>query len=813
MWKPLRKIRIRRKQFQKEFFARSRFDSWPRNLYFRNGARVFLLLALTWLSLVLTPGRLSYDPFFDVREGSVADRDVVAPFDFTVYKSATELAAERKAASDAVKPVLEYLPGVRETVVSDLLAFYDRIQKLRTDGALAKEILSWEKYVKRNSRNREGFHIKPIVLSELYAIDSLLSLSDEEIIFLLDPVRCNLVRSRLKDFLVSRLRDGVISDEALARIENQEVLLRQEGEEEVLARGELLSVAQVLEQAVSLVVDQDYPEVSKSLFMQTLRRFLRPNIIYNLTETDRRRQLATAAVKLTRDEIVLKEEKIIGRGERVTPSQMERLQNLKAEMEKQELLGGETNQFKRNLGIALVYLGLLLALGLYIFLYRREEYEKYSSLMIVALSLLLVQTATWFILGNEALPIYLVPVAIASMLISYLIDDQIAVAASFCLALMLGVQANFSISMVLLSLGAGLTAAVSVRRVESRKGQYVPILYVVAAYLLILLAIDYGYRGEEIRNVMVASGWCAVNATVATFITIALVPLFESLFRITSNFTLLELGDLNRPLLKRLALEAPGTYHHSIIIGSLAEAAAAGIEANPIYARVASYYHDIGKLKQPYYFIENQSGRPNPHNKLNPKMSSLIISNHGKEGVELARKAKLPECIIDVIRQHHGDQAISFFYSKEKERNPETTLEKGDFCYPGPRPLSREAAIIMLADAAESATRTLSDPSVNRIRTLIKGLVEARLRDGQLDNVDLTLRDLNRICEEFVNILIGVHHSRIDYPPKPEKARDAGRTAAKDAHSPESDDEDSAGGALYSAEKDDSRTSQGSRSE
>ncbi|MFH1070540.1 MAG: HDIG domain-containing metalloprotein [Candidatus Glassbacteria bacterium] len=808
----IRKFRSRRKRFQKWFLAWSRLESWPKNLYFRLSTRLFLLLALTGLSLVLTSSRRAYNPFFDIREGSVADRDIIAPFDFPVYKNESELAQERAAAAAAVRPVIEYLPEVRETVVSDLLAFFDKIQKLRKTSAVAKQIVSWDKFVKRSGQQQARFTIKPVVLNELYAIDSLLSLSDEEIVYLLDPVRSNLVRNRLKDFLSTRLRDGVISDEALKRITNQEVLVRRESEEKVLVRGELLSVERVQEQAMSLVVDPDYPEVSKSLLIQTLRRFLKLDLIYNLTETDRQRQLAAAAVKLTRDEIVLEEEKIIGRGERITLRQMERLQNLKAELEKRQLLSGERNQLRRELGISLVYLSILFSLGLYLFLYHREVYEKYSSLLIIALSFVLVQTIAWYVLGSEELPSYLVPVVIASILISYLLDDQIALASTFCLALVLAVQANFSISILILALGAGATAAISVRRVESRKGQYVPIIYISAVYLLILFALDYGYRGEELQSVMVAAGWCGVNATVSTFITIALLPLFESLFKITSNFTLLELGDLNRPLLKRLALEAPGTYHHSIIIGSLAEAAAAGIGANPVYARVASYYHDIGKIKQPLYFIENQSGRPNPHDKLNPKMSSLIISNHVKEGVELARRARLPECIIDVIRQHHGDQSISFFYSKEKEQNPGTTLREGDFCYPGPRPMTREAAIIMIADAAESAARTLSEPSVNRIRTLIKSLIEAKLQDGQLDNVELTLRDIHRIREEFVNILIGVHHSRIDYPPKQEKARDASQTAVEAEAPVEPDDQDNPRSALYSAEKDDSRNSQGSRS-
>ena len=768
-----RKIRLRFKKSIKWFKGWSRIETWPQNIFYHHGVRIFLLLSLAWLALVLTPGRRTNDPFFDVQAGSVADRDVTAPFDFPVHKSQTELEQERREAADRVKPVLEFLPGVRDVAIQEESLFFDLLKKIRSDTLVKKSLVSWNRYLDLTRNQNKKFKIKPVVLQYLYSADSLLTLSDDEIIYLFDPVRSSLLRNRLKDYLVSRLREGIISDAALSRIENEEVLLRRDGEEKVVESSSLNSLSRVIEQSMSEVIDPEYQEVSKSLFVQELRRFIRANIIYNWTETERLRQVAAAAVKPVRDEMVLKDEKILSRGEKVTPEQMERLDNLSAELEKRELVTGEADQIRHGLGIFTVYLLLLLILGIYIYFYQREDYQRFSKLLIIAISIALVLLCSSLILGRPELPGYLIPVAVAAMLIAYLLDDQLAMVATFCLSLMIGVQANFSSYLVLLSLAGGIAAAISVRRIESRRAQYLPILYVAAAYVLVLFAVDFAYRGEDFNTVLRSAGWCTLNATLSTFIAIPLLPLFESVFKITSNFTLLELGDLNRPLLKRLSLEAPGTYHHSLIIGSLAEAAAAGIGANPIYARVASYYHDIGKMRKPEYFIENQSGKPNPHNKLSPKMSSLIIASHVKEGVDLARKARLPECIIDIIREHHGNQPISFFYSKEKEQNPDTTLREGDFCYPGPKPMSKEAAIIMLADAVESASRSLSEPTVSRIKSLIRGLIEAKLRDGQLDYADLTLRDLTRIGDEFFNILIGVHHHRIEYPSSGEKPQDA----------------------------------------
>ena len=504
---------------------------------------------------------------------------------------------------------------------------------------------------------------------------------------------------------------------------------------------------------------------------------------------------------------MLEEEKIIGRGERVSPEQMEKLNNLRDRIDARSR--DQHSYLRNDMGLYLIYLAVFLCIGLFLFFYQRKIYEQFHLLLIISISLLLVLSFSYLmlsfshlILSSPELSNYLIPAAICSMLVAYLIDNQVAMISTFALALILGVQAGLSFITMLLALLGGVGGAVSVRGITSRRGQYLSILYITGAYLIGILALDYGMRGENIFRIATASGWSLLNAFVCTMVTVGLLPLFEYVFKITSDFTLLELSDLNRPLLKRMAIQAPGTYHHSIILGNLAEAAAASIGANPIYARVASYYHDIGKLKKPQYFIENQTGKSNPHNKLSPKMSSLIIASHIKEGIELARKAKLPECIIDVISQHHGNTPISFFYTKEREQNPNTTLDEQDFCYPGPRPLSKEAAIIMLADAVESTSRVLSEPTPSRIKGLIKKAIDDKLHKRQLDLADLTLKDLNFIAEEFLTILIGVHHQRLEYPPSLEKASNAKAKSGRNKGSLGTDSEN-AGKVGYSSQRDD----------
>jgi len=772
---------------------------WYSRSYVRHGSRALLVVILAGLSLLLTPGRGPTDFFLGLEVGRVADRDVIAPFEFSVYKSEEALGSERTEAADKVLPVLEFIPQVKERVLQDLNGFFDELKGIAIDTALADEIISWDTYKGQGAAMSAEFKIGPQLLNSLYSIDPDLSLSDEEIIYLLDSERRRELRKSLQNFLVQHLNEGLIGGELAEEIDGRLVRLGRDDGERQVPINELTHVDQVLDQAREVVVDPEYPELSRNLFIETLRRFIRPNIVYNLPETERLRRQATEQIKSTRDQAVLEGEKIIGRGERISPEQMEKLNNLRARI---EAISKDQHSYWRNdTGLFLIYLVAFLFIGLFLYYHQRSTYEQFYLLLIISISLLLVLGFSYLILSSPQLSNYLIPVAICSMLVAYLIDDRVAMVATFAMALILGVQAGFSFITMIMALLGGLAGAFSERGITSRRVQYLSILYITAAYLVGILAIDYGIKGEKFAALATASGWSLLNAFVSTVVTMGLLPLFEYVFKITSNFSLLELSDLNRPLLKRMALEAPGTYHHSIILGNLGEAAAAGIGANPIYARVAAYYHDIGKLKKPQYFIENQSGKSNPHDKLNPKMSSLIIASHVKEGIELARKAKLPQCIIDVIGQHHGNTPISFFFTKEKELNPKTTLDEDDFCYPGPRPRSKEAAIIMLADAVESASRVLSDPTPSRIKGLIKGIIDDKLHGGQLDQADLTLRDLNRIAEEFLTILIGVHHQRIDYPSSTEKAPDAKARPPRNRGAPGSNSEN-AGRVTHSSQRD-----------
>ncbi len=315
--------------------------------------------------------------------------------------------------------------------------------------------------------------------------------------------------------------------------------------------------------------------------------------------------------------------------------------------------------------------------------------------------------------------------------------------------------------------GTAASLGARVARRRSHTWAYIAIIagaYVVAAVTLGLL------RSREAPEIMAAAVWGTMNAVASALIAVGFLPLFESFTRITTDQTLLELTDMNHPLLQRLQREAAGTFAHSLNVANLAEAAARAIDADALLTRVGSYFHDIGKMLKPQYYIENQPHGRNPHDKLKPATSAAIVRGHVLDGMKLAEEAKLPGSVKAFIAEHHGTQAISFFYDRARELDPGAEPDARDYAYPGPRPRSRETAIVMLADSVESAARVLPDPTSDRIRALVDRIVEAKMSQGQLDETPLTLGEISRIKEQFVVGLSGMYHQRIDYPTIREEA-------------------------------------------
>jgi cyclic-di-AMP phosphodiesterase PgpH len=428
------------------------------------------------------------------------------------------------------------------------------------------------------------------------------------------------------------------------------------------------------------------------------------------------------------------------------------------------------------LGVALLVALLLAALYTYVRALQPKEVARPRSLLLIATILLIVLLLTRYgLVVIQALYQMLphtpfsamraaLPIPLGGVLFTVLFNSRLAFAGSLSLTILTGLMLAAPLPYFMYTFVGSLVGIFALAGRQERTAFFRAggAIGVANAYTVAALALLEGNTATLAADVVGG----IVNGLMVAVLATGLLPLLEQPFGRTTVFTLLELSNLNEPILKHLVMAAPGTYHHSIMVGTLAEAAAEAIAANALLCRVGSYYHDIGKTRHPTYFIENNADAASRHQKLAPSLSRAIVMSHVKEGIEIAREHGLPDVLVDMIPQHHGTRLVSFFYRRAKEAADPglQAVNEEDYRYPGPKPQTREAAILMLADAVEAATHTLTDPTPARIRGAVQKIINAIFVDGQLDECDLTLRDLHLIANSFVRILTGFFHQRIEYP-------------------------------------------------
>jgi hypothetical protein len=510
-----------------------------------------------------------------------------------------------------------------------------------------------------------------------------------------------------------------------------------------------------------------------------LVKSLVPNVTYNGEATERKRRESRDAVSPALFQ-VKRGEMIVRVGERVTPEQATKLATVA------EARAGINRLFM----VAGIF---MLVLVFFYFPYRfaRKNIRKFSPANKDIILLSLVTISSFFVMKlalmvstamGGAFPsidtriyFYLFPFAAAPMIIRIILNSEVALVYCAICAPLLGVMYDSSIMVVLYALLGGIVGAHGVRQCQDRGT-----IYVAGLKLCVVngaMAVAFQLLNDTVLSMqsLYSLGFALAGGVLNAAVVIGVIPVLEAVFQYTTDIKLLELTNLHAPLLRDLMIKAPGTYHHSVVVGTMAEAAAEAIHANPLLARVAAYYHDIGKLAKPQYFIENAVPGENRHDRLSPNMSALILTSHVKEGVELAKEHHLGRPIIDIIRQSHGTALISFFYQKAKNlADPEVqNITERDFRYPGPKPQTREAGLVMLADCVEAASRTLADPTPARIQGMVQKIINNIFIDGQLDECELTLKNLHEIARSFNRILCGIHHHRIDYPEPVFKERKA----------------------------------------
>ncbi|HMQ68406.1 MAG TPA: HDIG domain-containing protein [Ignavibacteria bacterium] len=409
---------------------------------------------------------------------------------------------------------------------------------------------------------------------------------------------------------------------------------------------------------------------------------------------------------------------------------------------------------------------LIIILALFLYYIRFDVYnDNYKLILILSLILIVGVFSYLSMILNLNAPIeLLIFVPVASILLTIIFDSRLAFYTVTIICFVVASIRGGDYSICFISFCGSVLAIFSERDIKNRSQIFRSFFFILIGYTFSILAVNL-IRIEETQKLWMKLTFGGVNAIMSPLIAYGLLIFYEKVFKITTDLTLLELSDFNHPLLKELSSKAPGTFHHSIIMGNLSEAAAESIGANQILARVGCYYHDIGKISKPQFFIENQLDQNNRHNELNPSMSTKIIIAHVKDGIEMAKKYKLPDKIVEFIPMHHGTTLVSYFYDKARNASKEEIFDYS-YRYPGPKPQTKETGIVMLADAIEASTRTIEDPSPQKLENKIREVIRNRFMEGELDECDLTLKDLTKIKESFLKILVGIHHHRIKYPDK-----------------------------------------------
>jgi cyclic-di-AMP phosphodiesterase PgpH len=714
---------------------------WP-DAALHHGFRVALLLGLVFLMQVLFPV-VPVPNFPEVERGMVPQQDIIAEVGFTIPKSDAELAQERDDAAAAVPPVFRYDPSAEDSMLV-------RVRRFMTHVDSAARVADTELERQQAIRQLLTAYGFPVGADAL----TLLSLPGN---------RATLLRS-LESVIRQVMPQGLVSSTDFEDSPDQHWVLIREDTERILPRDSMLSQGYLLSRAGQFL-PADSPPGMFDFQRLVLIRFFDGSIRLDRARTQAARDQARQAVLTYRGE-VLRGERVIAAHEPVRERELERIEAYRQHLIAVGQLGDGAARRAPVVGMFVLNLLILSIIGFLLFFYRPELYLDVRQVVLLAVLVASLAAAAAAV-GRTDAPVELVPIAFPALVIAVLWDGRLALNVALVLAALLAVQAPFLTmsSRVLLLLG-GSAAALSVRVVRRRAqglilGVVVALVYAVAIIALGLL------RSHEPGAVVTGIMWGAANGVASALIAMGFLPLFEAWTRITTDQTLLELTDLNRPLLKRLSLEASGTYAHSINVANLGEAAARAVNANALLVRVGAYYHDIGKMGAPQYFVENQARGRNPHDQLDPRRSAQIVRAHVTEGMKMAEQAKLPDSVKSFIPEHHGTQLIGFFYDLAREANPEAELDPADFAYGGPKPRSVETAILMMADSIESAAKAMQDPTAERIRELVDRIVEGKTAQGQLDEAPLTMRDIVRIKEQFVAVLMGMYHHRLDYPTRP----------------------------------------------
>jgi len=670
-------------------------------------------------------------------------QDLIAPFAFAIQKNKADYEREQDLARQNVLPV--FRRQSERFSVETYSAFYNALaDSLKL--ALAK--------------------------GRLDSNTTLLGLNNQERTLLLRDFAQSVEKNKVQQSLLlslprvlqspiqALLNDGILN-EPKSSFKRSEFVIRSqnEREEKVLKFSTVRDSLEVYETLRELLLQKFNSPTNDTLqlALKLVAPFLRPNIFYDEAQTLADQERAANQVPLGAG-IVRQNEKIISRGELITPELKRKLDSfIQAKMER-EMPSGALQLYIGRILIIFIIIGVFTT---YLYIARPKIWRDNAMLLLLFSITLIELVAVWYSLQFENLSPYIVPIGLASILFTVIFDSRVGFFATVTVALLAGTIRGNDFPFALATIFAGSLGVFATRGIRKRSQVFAPVLLVFVGYAVSILAFNFS-RLASLNEILNDLQFAAMSS-ILCFLVYPILLLIEKVFGITTDMTLMELSDLNHPLLREMATKAPGTYAHTMQVSLLAEEAATAIGANPLLCRVGAYFHDIGKTAEADYFTENQNGK-NLHDHLQATTSGRIIADHVKRGLVIGRQHKLPEEVIDFIPEHHGTTIIHFFYDKALKTLPPEKINIEDFRYPGPKPRRKETAIVMLADSVEASVRSLTNPTEETIGQIIDTVIRKRLDENQFNESDLTFSDLERIKQSFIKTLVANKHKRIKYP-------------------------------------------------
>lgn len=756
------------------------------SLKYNHYIQAAILLAFLGVLIISVPKSSFKDSInYKIDEPWQAD-DLTAPYTFPIKKSEEEIEKERETIRESTPPIFHLDNNANVQVQNRLDSLFQYMQPLST----AYE--EWQSAKEDEQADSGQDSIRVVQMKNQAPV----SLSNEEWQTLLEnydtvhsqnrPAENNQsfadpsLKSQLSSLASTLLDDGIIN-RSKSELSTDEITVRnlEKSTEQTLNMVNLRDIAEAREFA-QYRISRNFYEALAKVGSQLFNYIIQPNLIYNQQETQNRINEAMADISTSKG-AVAQGQVIIRRGDIVTQEKYNMLQSL-AQARSQN-----ATDLERWLGYGgdiIAIVSILTIFFFYLYLYRRYIFADNSMLLLVLIAMAIICIASSVVYQFDNISPYIVPVAIAPIILTIIFDSRVGLLCTVTLALLTGLINGSNFEYVTATIVACSLGLFSVRDIKKRSQFFFTTPGIVfISYLAVIVGFSMStFDGwTQLGNHVLFVG---INAIFILF-TYPLILLFEKAFNVTTDFTLLELSDTNLPLLKQLMTKAPGTFHHSLQVSNLAEAAAGAIRANSLLCRVGGLYHDIGKMENPGYFTENQT-EVNEHDKLKPRMSALVIKAHVSNGVKLAEEHGLPDVIIDFIKTHHGTSLIKFFWDKAKEKADadKKEIREEDFRYDGPPPQTKETGILLLADCVEASSRAMKDPNYQKLENLIDKMVDERVNEGQLSETPLTFQDLRAIKKTFLNILVGIYHSRVEYPDEEGEQQEKEQAIDSDDHIP-----------------------------